>query len=141
MTPEATRYLEKARQCLSNGKASLGFGLSNDAGRSAYLSAFHAAQALIFERTGKVAKTHQGVQSEFHRLAQHEPGIDRAFAPFLNQAYNLKAVADYETGPDSDIPPERSAAALETATRFVDCIASLFASSTTNGKDDQVEYR
>jgi predicted ATP-grasp superfamily ATP-dependent carboligase len=37
----------------------------------------------------------------------------------------LKAVADYETGPDSDIPPERSAAALETATRFVDCIAGL----------------
>jgi hypothetical protein len=25
-----------------------------------YLAAFHAAQAFIFERTGKVAKTHQG---------------------------------------------------------------------------------
>jgi hypothetical protein len=34
-------------------------------------------------------------------------------------------VADYETGPDSEIPPERSAAALETATRFVDGIAGL----------------
>jgi len=28
-------------------------------------------------------------------------------------------------GPGSDIPPERSAAAIETATRFVDCIAGL----------------
>ncbi len=50
---------------------------------------------------------------------------DKAFPPFLTQAYNLKAVADYETGPDSDIPPERSAAALDTAARFVDCIAGL----------------
>lgn len=90
---------------------------------------FHAAQALIFEQTGKVAKTHQGVQSEFHRLAQHEPRLDKAFAPFLNQAYNLKAVADYETGPDSDIPPERSAVALETATRFVDGITGLLATA------------
>lgn len=127
MTPEATRYLEKAHQCLGNAKASLGYGLSNDAGRGAYLTAFHASQALIFEKTGKAAKTHQGVQSEFHRLAQCEPRIDRSLAPFLSQAYNLKAVADYETGPDSDIPPEQSAAALETATRFVDCIARLLA--------------
>jgi len=79
----------------------------------------------IFAQTGKVAKTHQGVQSTFHRLAKCEPRIDKAFAPFLGQAYNLKAVAAYETGPDSNIPPERSAAALETATRFVACIAEL----------------
>ena len=129
MTPETSRYLEKARQCLSNAKAALGYGLSNDAGRGAYLTVFHAAQALIFEQTGKVAKTHQGVQSEFHRLAKREPRIDKAFAPFLGQAYNLKAVADYETGPDSNIPLERSAAALETATRFVACIAELLAIS------------
>ena len=47
------------------------------------------------------------------------------FPPFLTQAYNLKAVADYEIGPNADIPPEHSAAALETAARFVDCIAGL----------------
>ncbi|MGH8553654.1 MAG: HEPN domain-containing protein, partial [Methylococcales bacterium] len=122
MTPEATRYIEKALQCLANARASLDFGLSNDAGRGVYLAAFHASQAFIFERTGKAAKTHQGVQSEFHRLALNEPRIDKAFPPFLTQAYNLKAVADYETGPNSDIPPERSAAAIETAARFLDCI-------------------
>ena len=125
MTPEATAYLEKARKCLSNAHASLGIGLSNDAGRSAYLAAFHTSQALIFERTGKAAKTHQGVQSELHRLALNEPRIDKAFPPFLTQAYNLKAVADYETGANSDIPPERSAAAIETASRFLDCITEL----------------
>ena len=83
MAPEASDYLAKARQCLANARACLGFGLSNDAGRGVYLAAFHASQALIFERTGKVAKTHQGVQSEFHRLARDEPRIDKAFPPFL----------------------------------------------------------
>jgi hypothetical protein len=37
----------------------------------------------------------------------------------------LKAVADYETGPDSVVPPERAAAAIETAGRFIDCVAGL----------------
>ncbi len=32
------------------------------AARSAYLAAFHAAEALIIEETGKVAQTHAGVQ-------------------------------------------------------------------------------
>jgi uncharacterized protein (UPF0332 family) len=128
VTPEAARYLEKARQCLFNAHASLGIRLSNDAGRSAYLAVFHASQAFLFERTGNVAKTHQGVQREFNRLAKDEPRIDKKFPPFLSQAYNLKAVADYETGLDSIIPLERAAAAIETATHFVDCIAGLITS-------------
>ena len=72
MTPEAGLHLDKARQCLANAKVILGVDLANDAGRNAYLAAFHAAQALIFERTGKCSKTHQGVHSEFHRLAKTE---------------------------------------------------------------------
>lgn len=95
--------------------------MSNDVGRNAYFAAFHAAQAFIFERTSKAAKTHQGVQSELNRMARDEPGIDKSFPAFLSQAYNLKAVADYETGPDSVVPPERSASAIETAGRFIDC--------------------
>ena len=99
MTPEAADYLDKARQCLSNAGAILAIGLGNDAGRNAYLAAFHAAQALVFDRTGKVAKTHRGVQSEFARLAKADPRINQELRLFLSQAYNLKAVADYETGP------------------------------------------
>ncbi len=125
MTPEAFRYLEKARQCLSNGRATLAIGLSNDAGRNAYLAAFHAAQAFIFESTGKAAKTHSGVRSEFSRLAKEEPRLDKSFSSFLAHAYTLKEVADYEMGPNSDIPMERSAAAIETAAHFLDCIAEL----------------
>ena len=125
MTPEAARYLEKARKCLSHARATLGIGLSNDAGRNAYLAAFHAAQAFIFEQTGKIAKTHSGVRSEFARLAKEAPALDKRFSTFLAHAYTLKEVADYETGPGSDIPLERAAAALETSTRFVDGIAGV----------------
>ncbi len=76
MTPEAADYLDKARQCLSNAGTILAIGLGNDAGRNAYFAAFHAAQTLVFDRTGKVAKTHRGVQSEFAWLAKVDPCID-----------------------------------------------------------------
>jgi len=47
----------------------------------------------------KLIKRHTGVQREFTRLAQDELGIDKSFLVFLSQAYNLKAVADYEQAP------------------------------------------
>jgi len=123
--PEAERSLEKADECLSTGRAERDDNLRSEAGRNAYLAAFHAARAFIFECTGKLIRRHTGVQREFTRLAKDEPGIDNSFPVFLSQAYNLKAVADYETGPGSIVPPERAADALETATRFVDCIRSI----------------
>lgn len=103
---EASRYLEKARQSFSNARA----------GR-AYLAAVDASQAFIFDCTGRIAKTHHGVQSEFHRLTRDELRIDKVLPISLAQAYNLKAAADYETG---HIPLECSAAA-----RFVDRIAAF----------------
>ncbi len=126
MKEETSRYLDKSKICLSNAHSMFAINLSNDAARSAYLAAFHAAQSYIFERTGKIAKTHQGVQREFHRLAMGEPSIDQSYPKFLSYAYNLKAVADYETGPDSDIPIERTKEAIETAGRFVACIAAVY---------------
>ncbi|MDQ2776575.1 MAG: HEPN domain-containing protein, partial [Acidobacteriota bacterium] len=94
---------------------------TDDAARAAYLAAFHAAQALIFERTGKVAKTHRGVQNEFLRLTKDDP----SFAPdqriFLSQAYNFKALADYETGP-AELSSEQVTAALERGRGFVDAV-------------------
>ncbi len=133
MTPEVAGYLDKARQCLGYARVNLGVELGNDAGRNAYLAAFHAAQAFIFERTGKVAKTHQGVRIEFNRLAKGATEIDRELPRFLAQAYNLKAVADYEMGPDSVVPLERAAAAVEGADRFVESIAGLCSAGGTGG--------
>jgi len=125
LTPEVSGYLDKARQCLSYALVNLEVKLGNDAGRNAYLAAFHAAQALIFDRTGKAAKSHQGVHAEFNRLAKEEKRIDRDVRRFLPQAHNLKAVVDYEMGPDAVVPLERAAAAVERAGRFVECIAAL----------------
>lgn len=119
MTPEAAGYLEKARRCLEYARVNLGVDLGNDAGRNAYLAAFHAAQALIFEMTGRIAKTHQGVQAEFSRLTKDDPTITADLRRFLSQAYNLKAVADYETGPGAEVPMDRAVLALAGAKRFV----------------------
>ena len=67
MTPEAERFLQNADDHLERGQTMLWNGLNYDAGRAAYLAAFHAAQAIIFERSGKMAKTHKGVNIEFLR--------------------------------------------------------------------------
>jgi uncharacterized protein (UPF0332 family) len=65
VTPEADRYLDKARQSLAHVRAILAIELGEDAGRAAYLGAFHAARAFIFDRTNSVAKTHGGVDGQF----------------------------------------------------------------------------
>jgi len=71
------------------------------AGRTAYLAGFHSAQALISERTGRAAKSHRGVHSELYRLTKDDPRLDAELRAFVGRAYNLKAIADYETGPGS----------------------------------------
>lgn len=119
------RYLDKAYRCLTNAKISLDVNLTGDAGRSSYLAAFHAAQAFIFERTGKIAKSHKGVHTEFARLAKDALELDRSLAASLQRAYNLKAVADYETGPDSEIAPGRAVVAIEDAGKFVGAIRNV----------------
>jgi uncharacterized protein (UPF0332 family) len=125
VTPEAELYLDKARRCLTHAHAIFTVELGEDAGRAAYLSAFHAAQAFIFERTRTVAKTHKGVHSQFLKLARHEPGISVELQRFLKQAYNLKTVADYEIGPEAVVPLSQAREAIETAGRFIETITEL----------------
>ena len=54
----------------------LGMKLNDAAGRTAYLAGFHAAQALISERTGRSVKTHKGVHRELHRLTKDDQHLD-----------------------------------------------------------------
>ncbi|MGA9866285.1 MAG: hypothetical protein WBQ75_07560 [Acetobacteraceae bacterium] len=72
---------------------------------------FHAAEAYIFEHTGKVAKTHRGARSEFSRLSRAEPRIGRDLVTFLGTAYQFKVRADYAVGssatPRAVVAPER----------------------------------
>jgi uncharacterized protein (UPF0332 family) len=82
--PEAADYLGKARHCLDDAKQiAAATPLHRIVAREAYLAAYHAAEAYLFERTGKAAKTHRGLRSEFGRLARNDPGIDREFLTFL----------------------------------------------------------
>lgn len=123
--PETGQFLAKAQDLLAQADTMLGVGLNEAAGRTAYLAGFHAAQAFIFERLGKVLKTHNGVQSEFLRLTKNDTRIDAKLRGFLSQAFNLKAIADYETGPGSAVSADRAREAVETAKRFVTHIGAL----------------
>ena len=125
MNGGTARFLAKARRLLSEAEVIASVGLAEAAGRSAYLAGFHAAQALIFERDGRVLKTHNGVRGEFLRLTRNEALTDSRLRVFLSSAYNLKAIADYETGPGSEVSPERAAEAVATARDFVDAITKL----------------
>lgn len=99
MTPEAGHFLTKAHKLLREADAMLAINLHDAAGRTAYLAGFHAAQAFIFEKTGKSVKTHKGVHSELHRLTRADADLDPEIRAVLSRTYNLKAIADYETGP------------------------------------------
>jgi uncharacterized protein (UPF0332 family) len=128
MKPEAADYLRKARHCLAGAKTIAAAGLPDVAAREAYLAAYHAAEAYIFERTGRAAKTHRGVRSQFSRLARRDPSIQREFLTFLAQGYEFKTIADYGIGPAIDaISPDDATSAIDTAVRLIEAIAKLFA--------------
>ncbi len=126
MKPQAAAFLEKARAFLDKAQSLLdAHHWPDEAGRAAYLAGLHAAQALIFENTGKVIKRHSGVQREFARLVKDEPRFDVQLRAFLPRTYNLKAIADYVTGPGSQVSEESAREAIQTACRFVECITTL----------------
>lgn len=127
MTPETALHLEKARQELDKARAMLGISLSDEAGRAAYLAAFHAAQAYIFERSGRTPKTHSGVRTRFAALGRNEARISQEMRRFLTNAYDLKSLADYAIGPEAVVAPEEATAAIKDAEDFIGCISAMLA--------------
>lgn len=125
MKPETSAFFAKATELLDRAPALLAKGFVEEAGRAAYLAGFHAAQALIFEKQGRILKTHSGVQTEFARLAKNEATIDAESRAFLGRAYNLKVVADYETGPEANITSTQAIGAIASAGRFVHRVGKL----------------
>lgn len=125
MRPETAQFLDIARNMLVRGLRMLEADLIEDTGRAAYLTAFHAAQALIHERENRTLKTHRGVQSEFSKLIKDDTSIPADLRGFVSRAYAFKTIADYD--PLTSIPPteEDARVALETAGRFVDEIVRL----------------
>src|SRR6267378_4719357 len=120
MKSETVAYFAKSREFLDKARELFdAHHWPDEAGRAAYLAGLHAAQVLIFERTGKVIKRHRGVQRELARLVKDEPRFDLELRAFLGRTYNLKAIADYETGPDAEVTVDQAQQAIETARRFI----------------------
>lgn len=100
MTPEASEHLDRAREYLSKARNLLDVPHYNDdAGRAAYLAGLHAAQALISEQTGKLARTHEGVNREFNRLTRDDLRVDTELRRFLPQAYDLRGGSGLRSRP------------------------------------------
>lgn len=69
-------------------------------------------------------KSHHGVHTEFLRLSRTDQAISAELRQFLSQAYNLKSIADYETGLEAKITRERATHALQQAAAFIQVITA-----------------
>jgi len=74
---DADGHIEKVRESLAFARYALAGDYAEEAGRSAYMAAYHAALAFIGARTGKSPKTHSGARSELSEIARDEPRISR----------------------------------------------------------------
>lgn len=129
MTPEAEDYLDAARRHLAKARAVLhAADVADEAARIAYLAGFNAAQALIFSRRGRAARTHRGLRTVFADLARTDPAIDHAFVTFLGQAYRLKERTDYGIGDQPEITDAEAGEMIDMAERLIDLIANILAS-------------
>jgi uncharacterized protein (UPF0332 family) len=120
------RLSRKAREYLSKAGSLLDVvHYSDEAARTAYLAGFHAAQALVFERTARVAKSHRGLRTTVARLAKDDPRIDRSFTRFLARAYKFKEITNYGIGPQAVVTTAQAREMLGLATRFVDRMTEI----------------
>jgi uncharacterized protein (UPF0332 family) len=125
MTPEAADYLEKARGDLADSRKIAGMGLARVAARLAYYGAFHAAEALIVDRSDKKPKTHSGVRAEFGRLLKDKPDVAREMLGYLARAYAYKQTGDYAVGRDATITQQQADEAIEDADRLIARVSTM----------------
>ncbi len=119
MKDQTAPYLANADRDLGEARTIMAAGIARQAARLSYLAQFHAAQALIIERTGKFAKTDKGVRALFHQLAKAEASLDQRLASTLTAAYHFKEAVDYEVDDDANKAPEEAAAAIASAEHFI----------------------
>ncbi len=65
------------------------------------------------------------MNGEFSRLVKDEARVDDQIRAFLGRTFNLKAIADYLTGPGAHISPDMAREAVDSAHRFVECLTGL----------------
>lgn len=123
---DAEPHIIKARESLAFARYALAGPYTEEAGRSVYMAAYHAAMAFIVARTGKSPKTHSGARSEFGRLAREESGISRGQVSLLGWSYELKNAADYEQG--TTVSVTEAERAIVEASQLVETVAILVGS-------------
>jgi hypothetical protein len=64
-------------------------------------------------------------QTEFARLAKNDTAFATELRQFLGRSYNLKQVADYETGPGAVVSASQAESALATAARLLATVTRL----------------
>lgn len=128
MKDATAEFVAKAKEFLAKAVYALDGNWADEAGRAAYLAGLHAAQALIFERTGNVVKRHRGVQNALYRLTRDDPSFAPELRTFLGRAYNLKEIADYMTGLGAQVSGEQARDAIATAQRLIATVESSLAS-------------
>ncbi len=127
MNRESDYYLEKARRDLDEARKIMQISLPNVAARSAYYAVFHAAEAVIFDKTGRVAKTHRGVRVEFARVSKDDPRFPTTMTAFLAKVYGYKEISDYNVDPDVIITMQDAEDAILGAEQFVNSVISALA--------------
>ena len=120
MKPETRRFMGKAKRCLAIASSNWELGFLEIAGHQAYYAALHAAQAYLFERLEKIAKTHGGAQAMLRALSADDPEVPDGLYSFLGRAYDLKVAADYVLDPA--VTPAEAADALGQARKFVELV-------------------
>jgi uncharacterized protein (UPF0332 family) len=123
--PETANCLAKAREALADAKTIEVTSVYRVAAREAYVAAFHATEAYVFERVGRVAKTHRGLRTLFSQASKGDPGVPLEFSAFLAGAFELKSLSDYGVDPTERITKEQASATIEMAERFVAIIEVL----------------
>jgi uncharacterized protein (UPF0332 family) len=119
MKPETLAFLAAADRSLDNARRVLAIDIADQAARLAYYAQFHAAQALIFEQTGKVAKTHKGVDRQFHKLIRVHQNAPADLAAKLSASYYFKDIADYDASGTTSITAHQAIDVIAIAEAFV----------------------
>ena len=127
MKAETSDALAAADRAIVYAQGNLSINIPGQAARLAYYALFHAAQALIFERTGKTTKTHKGVHKEFYRLVKDDPSFPLSLASQLSKGFKYKEMADYDTAVTTPITSIVAQRAIVIAERFVAAVRSALA--------------
>lgn len=127
LTPEVAAILDKATEDLADARKIMTIPLPKVGARSAYYVAFHAAEALLLARTGRIAKTHTGLRTALAKLLLDTSGEDRGLLTFLARAYKYKELSDYGIGAAASITEDEAGSLIEAAAGFLERVKMLVA--------------